>query len=443
MSAFKNNKTHLDDFFAEARTNPNIAPAENLLQRTIPENSFKSGFMKIGFAGVVAVTALSFFLLKDDDLKSEKVVLKIKTDTFKKEIVKENAAKVPDFKNNEKPVLKNNEVVFKKEFSVKNSFKSRELKEENIALLQSPENIILTAIPLVELRDFELRKLGIEVLKDGDIQLTHSTKKDTVHYVEIITNRPLSEEEANYLNKLSLSPYKSVSWEEHQRLNPPSFEPKRITDLSGTRLFMEVGETSDSDDPVLIDLLQGNVEQPDNSLKLRLRKWADEEAHKQDSIEKTRKYIPIRAGNFIVWYSPESEVLSRLPESVCNSIHAELTGNNIVSANEFREEYPTSGFCYLDLCEKTNGAIICSKVSPNPAPDKRTTLSYELSEERGIVTALYDLSGRKLREFCALKTMEKGKHDEEISLDGIEKGIYLIAIITDKGEKLSRRLIID
>jgi hypothetical protein len=254
----------------------------------------------------------------------------------------------------------------------------------------------------------------------------------------------MTKENEDQLFKLALSPFRLVSWEEHHRLNPPSFEPKRITDLSGTQSFLEVGEVTYSDDPILLDLVNADCEQPNNSLKKRLREWADEEARKQDSIEKTRKYIPVRAGNFIVWYSPSEEVLERLPDFTANTIRAELSGKDIIiQTEEFREEYPTSGFCYLDMCEKANGAISCSKIFPNPAQDKHTVLSYELAEERNIITALYDLSGRKLREFSSLKTQQRGKHEEEISLAGIEKGIYLVAIVTDRGEKLSRRIIID
>lgn len=443
MNDFKNTKTHLDEFFAEARSSQNIAPAEDFLKAGSEQRSFKNGFAKVGFAGCALVAVLSFLFLNDDAFKSGTPVVKNAQEVFTKEIAAEKTVVLAAGKNDSNPVLKAASDVFKKEPAARDSIQP---EDTYIALQQSPESVRLRATTLVELQDFELKKLGIEVLKDGGMKMTQSPNNDTVHFVYTIKNKEVTPEE-----EVQRSSFRFVSLEEHTRTNPPSFNPKKITDLSGTVTYFSSSNESDRAlennqiPPELLDFFQyGSQRTLDSNLKEQLRIWAFKKARLQDSIDKTRKFIPIKAGNFIAWYRTDEEVLKVLPYIVANSIRAELSGKDvIIQTEEFREEYPARGFCYLDLCEKASGAIVCAAVSPNPATDRRTVLSYELIEERGIVTALYDLSGRKLRELSPLKSREKGRHEEEISLAGVEKGIYMIAIITDKGEKLSRRLIVD
>jgi hypothetical protein len=453
MKNFTNKKTHLDDFFAEARTQ-NVAPAGELLKAAPPQNPFKNTFAKAGFAGIALVAVTSFFVFKSGDEVATKPENLLKTEmqiaqnnVLKTEIPQEKPVEKLPFKNTEKPDFK----AFKKNAEKQEIAKTEETKIEFKELQQSPQSIELSAIPLVELQDFELQKLGIEVLKDGDLQMTQAPNDDTVHFVSRLTQKVLTPEDEARMHKLAVAPYRFVSWEEHARIAPPTFVPKRITDLSGTTTYFVSSDETERKmaqseiPPDLLDFFQyGSQRTLDSALKIKLQEWSLKNARLQDSLEKTQKYIPIKAGNFIAWFRTSEEVLERLPYFVANTIRAELLGKDLmIQTEEFREEYPTSGFCYLDMCEKASGAIICSKISPNPAQDKRTVLSYELAEERNIITALYDLSGRKLREFSSLRPQQKGKHEEEISLAGIEKGIYLVAIITDRGEKLSRRIIID
>ncbi|HYF03137.1 MAG TPA: T9SS type A sorting domain-containing protein [Patescibacteria group bacterium] len=443
MNAFKNKKTQLDEYFAEARTSSNIPAAQHLLKTSAPRNLFKNTATKISFAGVATVALTSFFLLKDAAIRRQDNLLQGATEVaqqenFIQETEQQNVAVEAPAQNPEKSVLKTASGVKPAIKSYPHAPKSEPLWRE-IATPQKSDNKQQSAIPLLELDAVELKRLGIEVLKDGDFAFTFA--HTNVHSTVVATTK----------NIYPRPVIREVPWHEHLKNPPPSFVPIRITDNTGNKEFFSAAndivqklEEAEMPDKLkeFYQYASRNAITPE--IKELIETWHIRSKTICDSVNRLSEYLPIRAGNFIVWYSPSEEVLERLPNYIVTSIRTELLGKSaIIQMEEFHERYPTSGFCYLDLCEKTNGAIACSKVYPNPAADKRTAVSYELAEARNITLALFDLSGRKLRDLSSVQPRSEGKHEEEISLVGIDKGIYLIAILTDKGEKLSRRLIVD
>lgn len=74
-----------------------------------------------------------------------------------------------------------------------------------------------------------------------------------------------------------------------------------------------------------------------------------------------------------------------------------------------------------------------SYIYPNPVQNE-TTFSYELSRSEKITVALYDLSGKLLKNYVSGEVKPKGKHDLIIAMpNGISAGHYILKISSDAG----------
>lgn len=76
---------------------------------------------------------------------------------------------------------------------------------------------------------------------------------------------------------------------------------------------------------------------------------------------------------------------------------------------------------------------------PNPAQN-RTTLSYSLNSASNVTLNIFDMNGRMI------SSLEKGRqsaglHTQEISLTGLEKGVYMIQIITNSTSQAAKLIV--
>jgi hypothetical protein len=76
---------------------------------------------------------------------------------------------------------------------------------------------------------------------------------------------------------------------------------------------------------------------------------------------------------------------------------------------------------------------------PNPAQNQ-TTLSYTLSSSSNVTLNIFDMNGR------LISSLEKGRqaaglHTQEISLSGLEKGVYMIQIITNQTSEAAKLIV--
>jgi hypothetical protein len=100
-----------------------------------------------------------------------------------------------------------------------------------------------------------------------------------------------------------------------------------------------------------------------------------------------------------------------------------------------------TGGPYLDAWRTADGAVISSMLFPNPA-HQETTLLLRLDAPRLLTVALHDLYGRKLREIMQFEMTSPGERGVAIDLGGIREGIYLIAVMTEKGERVVQRVVL-
>jgi photosystem II stability/assembly factor-like uncharacterized protein len=79
------------------------------------------------------------------------------------------------------------------------------------------------------------------------------------------------------------------------------------------------------------------------------------------------------------------------------------------------------------------------RIYPNPGSDY-VWIEYQLSENSQVLVGIFDLSGRKIREFINTKT-ESGIQKLMFDISGIETGIYIVAL-QSKNRIYSRKLIV-
>ena len=185
--------------------------------------------------------------------------------------------------------------------------------------------------------------------------------------------------------------------------------------------------------------------------------------------------IPIRAAaadapdsvGLILWYDPSPHLLSRLPRWVWISLRdqIDLVDTSVQSADDrswsrytsalldsllsIREreaegrggDRPHPGESLLGIGQTSAGAIASSSVSPNPIGGE-TKLFYELTEARTIAAGLYDLHGTRVKEFFSLRRKEEGHHRIPLDIAGVPAGVYLVALLTDQGERAVQRVVV-
>lgn len=88
------------------------------------------------------------------------------------------------------------------------------------------------------------------------------------------------------------------------------------------------------------------------------------------------------------------------------------------------------------------GAITRFQPAKNPA-SKSTTLKLELTQPRRVTVTLHDVNGRRIKMLATTRAIDEGNAEIVASLDGIEKGMYLIAISTDRKEQVVQRLVVE
>lgn len=137
--------------------------------------------------------------------------------------------------------------------------------------------------------------------------------------------------------------------------------------------------------------------------------------------------------DLIIWYQPDSLFLSRLPVALAQQIRDEL---NHVQSN--RNGYSC---VYFEACTNVNGSISDYMLYPNPAEDK-SSLSITLDDSRILTVVLTDISGKIVSSIVKQQLFNKGEYTLGFSVNELSDGMYLLRILTDKGEHITQRLIV-
>jgi len=96
-----------------------------------------------------------------------------------------------------------------------------------------------------------------------------------------------------------------------------------------------------------------------------------------------------------------------------------------------------------ELTRPSNGALSDATVFPNPAKNGSATLSFTLREERTVSVALVDLSGTTVADLARSQRLTSGERQIPLTLTGVAAGMYVVRMQTDKGEMLTKRIIVE
>lgn len=107
----------------------------------------------------------------------------------------------------------------------------------------------------------------------------------------------------------------------------------------------------------------------------------------------------------------------------------EWTGSNVSSVKKD------------EAAQSRSGSLAIAEILPNPARDN-ATLKYILQQDRRISANLFTLSGTMVRNIAQDRKAPAGIHDERIDLQGLEPGAYLLRLFTDKGEQVTRKIVV-
>jgi len=89
------------------------------------------------------------------------------------------------------------------------------------------------------------------------------------------------------------------------------------------------------------------------------------------------------------------------------------------------------------IAERGDGSVpaLAASIHPNPITQGTATVEYTLDEPGRVAVSMYDVTGERVRELAVSEQREKGTWQQSISLEGVESGIYLLAVTTDHGQQ--------
>ena len=134
---------------------------------------------------------------------------------------------------------------------------------------------------------------------------------------------------------------------------------------------------------------------------------------------------------FIVyWYEPSQNLLDKLPARVQKTIQQDKEQRlRRIEKSKYNDDLPRP--LTLEAC-----------IFPNPVTQDRATVHYSLPEAGRVAMALYDITGKRLRDFALCEDRREGNWEDQVSLHGIAPGLYVLAVTTDRGEQAIQKVVV-
>ncbi len=148
-------------------------------------------------------------------------------------------------------------------------------------------------------------------------------------------------------------------------------------------------------------------------------------------------------GPLYLWFLPTTEFLNALPERYSKSLRKELAILDKIENQNVPAEKACTGFeeeSFLGICDLSEGALSDIKIAPNPCMYD-LKLSFTSSEKRSVSMEVFDINGRNVKIFGEFKIENFGEQTYTFDISSLQTGIYQLVIISDKGEKISKRFI--
>ena len=133
---------------------------------------------------------------------------------------------------------------------------------------------------------------------------------------------------------------------------------------------------------------------------------------------------------WIYWFERTSGFLDILPERVRDAMQ--------------RNSEERSSRLAAAVVKRANGKQpATTSLFPNPVRSSSLSVSCTFDESRTVGIGLYDIAGRKLKSVDESAHASAGTWTREYPLDDVPPGVYLLAIITDRGEQTVRQVMVE
>lgn len=158
-------------------------------------------------------------------------------------------------------------------------------------------------------------------------------------------------------------------------------------------------------------------------------------------LDRINKLIPVRIkaidpsaennqDGLIFWYARDARFAEKAPASLVEKI--DKPQEPVVTDNG---KTPKASISKVS-------AVSDPMVYPNPSPG-RTMFKYTLAEPRAISIAIHDLLGKQVMKVTGLEMKSAGTFEKELDLSSLDAGVYLLIMVTDAGEQITQRVVIE
>jgi len=149
--------------------------------------------------------------------------------------------------------------------------------------------------------------------------------------------------------------------------------------------------------------------------------------------------------NATFWFAPTEEFVSALPERYREPLIKELALMRRIEKNELTSEEvcevirgePT----FFDICRMENGVVKDVSVYPNPVQPNSKCV-FTLDEPRNVMITLHNTNGVLLKMLADGKKFQAGPHEIPLEFRDTPAGAYLVAVMTERGEKAVFRVLV-
>jgi hypothetical protein len=158
-------------------------------------------------------------------------------------------------------------------------------------------------------------------------------------------------------------------------------------------------------------------------------------------LDRINKLIPVRIkaidpsaennqDGLIFWYARDARFAEKAPASLVEKI------------DKLQEPAVTDNAKTPKASISKVSAVSDPMVYPNPSPG-RTMFKYTLAEPRAISIAIHDLLGKQVMKVTGLEMKSAGTFEKELDLSSLDAGVYLLIMVTDAGEQITQRVVIE
>jgi hypothetical protein len=264
------------------------------------------------------------------------------------------------------------------------------------------KKIDLTKVKLLEFNVNELLNLGIKLEQNGVLVPMYSffPAHDNLGLISSL-----------FKNKNGNETKFDTFFRTEKPISPKTYPaPKIITDINGFK-FLSFKDGTENSGSVTFEV--------DSNFKFDLN-----------------SLLPIKISNgnasIIAWYEPNYLFLSSLPNSESTEIKTEY---NAISNN-----LPAPSCKYFEVCQNVTGKINSYLAYPNPA-EQTLNIEIDLAEERQLEFIVTDITGKIIKTLNQNLKQAKGIQTYTYQIGELTEGMYLLIITTDKGEKVSTRIV--